>query len=130
MLRRSFLILTGAAGVKCVAGEPIKALSLEIHSYEDAVELAKDSGSRIYVLFVGDRCKWCDQQKTVMIDPKVVNGLKSYLVVYANVSKDKDLTKKHGVRIVPTHLVIDEYGDSIKKFAGYQNVDDFLRWLD
>lgn len=130
MLRRSFLILTGVAGVKCVAGEPVKALSLEIHSYEDAIELAKGSDSYIYVLFVGDRCSWCDRQKTVMIDPKVVDGLKSFVVVYVNVSKEKDLAKKHGIRMVPTHLIIDEDGDPIKKFAGYQTADDLLRWLN
>lgn len=130
MLRRSFLILAGAASVKCAAGEPVKAISLEIHSYEDAFELAKDSGSYVYILFVGDRCTWCDRQKTVMIDPKVVDGLKSFVVVYANVSKDKDLAKRHGIRMVPTHLIIDENGEPIKKFAGYQNVDDLLRWLN
>lgn len=130
MLRRSFLILTGAAGVKCMAGEPVKALSLEIHSYEDAMKLAKDMDSYVYILFVGNRCVWCDRQKSVMVDPKVVDGLKSFVVVYANVSEEKDLARRHGVKVVPTHLIVDDNGDPIKRFAGFQSPDDLLKWLD
>ena len=130
MLRRSFLVLSGIACVECAASEPVKALSLEIHSYEDAMKLAKDLSSHVYVLFTSGRCVWCEKQKSVMVDPKVVDGLKSFVVVYADVSENKELTKRHGVRMVPTHLIVDEDGDPIKKFSGYQSADDFLKWLD
>lgn len=130
MLRRSFLILTGVAAVECAAGEPVKALSLEIHSYEDALRVAKDSESDVYVLFVGNKCEWCERQKAVMVDPRVVEGLKSFVVAYVNVSENKELAKKHAVRLVPTHLILDADGEPLKKFAGHQSAEDLLKWLD
>lgn len=129
MQRRSFLVVGGFLAAECIAGEPTKAIALDINSYEDAVRFAKDSGGRAYVLFLGSRCEWCGRQKDVMKDIRVIGALKPFFVAYVNVSENKDVSRFHKVRVVPTHMILDQEGEVVKKFQGYQDAKEFLEWI-
>jgi len=102
-------------------------LSLEIHSYPDAMDISSAKGVPAYIMFTGDECIWCSRQKHVFEAPSVVEGLKDYVVCYVDIGSPE--SKRYGIKIIPTHMVID--GEKIlKRHAGYQDEKKFLAWLD
>ena len=109
--------------------DPSKAILLEVLSYEDALILAKNNNKNIYVLFTGESCSWCQKQKEVLLDPKVVDRLKNYVVAFVDIER-KDLTKKFKVRSIPDHFILTKDEMIIKNKTGYQDKKSFLNMID
>lgn len=107
----------------------IHAEIMEVKTHDEALSVAKAENRDIYVLFGGDHCPWCDRQKSVVFAPNMEQALSGFVVLRLDVSKDRDLAKKYGVRSIPVNILLDSDGDVLKKRVGYMNESKFRRWL-
>lgn len=111
---------------------PLQAQSSEIvfHSYGDALKVSKQEDKPIYVLFGSKDCKWCEKQEEVLLRDSVAAALDSYVLCYVDVSSERNVSKKHKVRPIPTSLILN-HDESIivDKSVGYMDERDFLKWL-
>lgn len=107
---------------------PSHCFGVEFLSWEDAVRVAKDSDSKIYLLITGENCPWCDRQKEVLAGGKVSEALSGFLV--CKVDARTEVAKKYRSRIVPLNLVLDADGEVVKKNAGFMDEQKFLSWIN
>lgn len=126
------LTLFLAIGFGCsslLAEEGIKqVLKLEYLSYEDSLVLAKEQNKKVFVFFTGEFCSWCQKQKDVLMEQKVLDSLKDHVVCFVDLLERKDLAKKYNVKSVPAYFVIDSNEKLIKKHVGYKTADDLVSW--
>lgn len=98
----------------------------EFVSWEDALRLAKETDSRIYLLVTGENCPWCDRQKEVITGARVSGETSGSLAVV--VDAGSEVAKRYRSRIVPLNLVLDSDGSVLKKNAGFMDEEKFLSW--
>ena len=106
-----------------------EVLLLEYVSYEDSLKLAKEQNKKVFVLFTADYCSWCEKQKEVLQEGKVLIKLKSYVICFVDTQKRKDLAEKFKVKTIPNYFILDQKGEVLKKHVGYKNAKDFSDWL-
>lgn len=88
-----------------------------------AAALAED----VALVFTRPGCPPCDRLKAAMAaDAALFAG---YRVELIDTSADKQLAAKHGVRSVPT-IVVVRNGKTVKRRAGYESADELRAWLD
>lgn len=113
----------------CLAEEPKNVEVTYVYSMEDAVQLAKDEGRPIYVVFKGKNCVWCERQFQEMVNPEAIGAMLGFVVFIADASENKELARRYGVRSIPDHRILDSEGKSIKSSVGYMDskqMADFL----
>lgn len=105
-----------------------------IHSSEelDAV-LAQSKGKKVMLDFYADWCTSCKEFDEITFkDPVVIESLKDYVLVRADVTADSDaekaLTKRFRLFGPPAMIFFDENGDSIKgaELIGYKDPQKFI----
>lgn len=102
---------------------------LEHVSYEDSLVLAKDQNKKVFVFFTGEFCSWCQKQKDVLMEPKVLDSLKDHVICFVDLLERKDLAKKYSVKTVPSYFIIDSDENLIKKHTGYKSSEDLISWI-
>jgi thioredoxin-related protein len=107
----------------------LRAEIMEAGTRDEALLVAEAEGRRVYVLFGGEHCPWCDRQKSVVFAPGMDDALSGFVVLRLDVSKDRDLAKKYGVRSIPVSIVLDADGEVLKKRVGYMDEAKFRDWL-
>jgi hypothetical protein len=100
-------------------------------SYEDAIDLSKDTDNNIFIYFGADWCKYCVMMKNNTFENKEVKEylLKNFIVLHVDVDKNKDLKEKYNVRELPQLIVINKNEKVIKRISGYKSSDKFLKWI-
>jgi len=122
-------IFSGLLAFAFLSALPAAGSEMSLHSYRDAVELAKDQERMVYVLFGGDHCPWCHKQKEVLLKDSVVDALSEYIVCYVDVSEEKDIASKYRIRSIPVSIVLDSGERIVKKEVGYMEESKFLKWI-
>lgn len=105
-----------------------------IHSSEelDAI-LAESKGKKVMLDFYADWCTACKELDEITFkDPSVIQSLKNYVLVRADVTADSDsekaLSKRFGLFGPPAMIFFDESGKSIKgaDLIGYKDPQSFI----
>lgn len=109
--------------------EPVETAHLEISVYEDAVEIAKEQESRLYLVFKGEGCSWCERQAAEMLKPESIMAMAGLVVCVVDIQERKDLRSKYGVRVVPAHRLLEPRGEIVRSAAGYLNSSGVERFL-
>lgn len=131
MISRRIFALFFASSVLFSVAESVESYryAMELHSYRDAMDLAKEQGRKVYVLFGGDHCPWCQKQKDVLLKEDVIAALSGYVLCYVDVSSDRDIARKYRIRTMPVNMVLDSDESIVKKSVGYMDESTFLGWL-
>ena len=100
--------------------------ALEWKTYEEALELQKQSNKLIMIDVVRDNCRFCtDMDRNVFEDKEMSVWLESrFIPVKLNLDHD---TLPLGIKVqfTPTFYFIDNVGSIKKKIPGSWNIEDF-----
>jgi thioredoxin-related protein len=102
---------------------------MEVLSYEDALDDAAARGRKVFVLFTGEGCVWCERQKAELFKDSVISALSDYSVAYVDVASDREIAAKYGVRAIPVLVVLDADGKNARKSVGYKDEAALLGFL-
>ena len=111
---------------------PIIKEQLVANSYEEAIELSKKTGKKIFIVFYEDTCKPCNDLKNdVLSHPKVKKKMLEYIYLRVDSSKIKNnkVTSKYGLQVIPTLVITDKNGRTLKRDEGYMDVNNLTNWL-
>lgn len=93
--------------------------------YDAAVSLSQQEDKPLLLIFSADWCGYCTKLKQeVLID----NSTKNYITCVIDTDMDKDLTKKHRARSLPTSVVLEKNKETKRK-VGYKSKTDYMNWL-
>lgn len=93
--------------------------------YEAAVSLSQEANKPLLLIFSADWCGYCTKLKQ---DVLVDNSTKNYITCVIDTDMDKDLTRKHRAKSLPTSVVLEK-GKETKRKTGYKNKTDYTNWL-
>lgn len=130
MKRRAMAIILGACSIAAQAENPKEAVHIEASSYEEALELAKSEERRLYLLFKGNPCVWCDKQMEEFKDRRVAEAMDGMVFYVVDAFARRDLAKKYGVTSVPSHRILDHDGEIIKLHMGYMDAKMLSKFLE
>jgi len=89
---------------------------------------AAESGIPYIVMVTSDTCTTCEDMKIYF--PKFLQIYKdkvSFMMVDS--VRSRDVAVKYGVRIVPTTLFFDEYGDLVNSYVGAITEQQMLKFM-
>jgi uncharacterized protein len=99
--------------------------------YEAALAQAKQQKKKVFIVFGADWCHWCHKlEEDTLSKQSVQTKLRNYVVLHVNTDNNRDLARKYGARGLPSYVVTDADGVSLKKGSGYKTVSEFLEWLE
>ena len=85
--------------------------------YNQAIKISKELNQPLILLFSADWCIYCVKLKKDISDN--MDKFEDTTICIVDIDKNKNLSKKYGVRSIPKTLVIDRKGNKIKEFKGY-----------
>lgn len=108
-------------------------LLFAVSSFCIAEETAQDSTAtepKITFLELGSlTCIPCKQMEKVLESVREKYG-DQVEVIFHDIKKNKDITKKYKVKMIPTQVFLDESGKEIHRHVGFypeEKIDDFLK---
>jgi thioredoxin-related protein len=103
-----------------------------VTTYEEALILAKEKNKPIFIYFEAEWCGYCKQmKKNVLSNREVKNTIsQNYIELFIDIDSDPATKSLFRVKSVPTYLICSPDGDVIQKHSGYQDVRNFLKWLE
>lgn len=111
------------------AQEPVETTHLEVPVYEDAVKIAEEQGRRLYVVFKGKGCSWCERQAAETLRPESIEAMDGLVVCVVDIQERKDIRSKYGVKTVPAHRLLDPEGRLVRSASGYMDYSRLARFL-
>lgn len=129
MKRRAMAIILGACSIVAHAEKPKEAVYIEASSYDEALELAAAEDRRLYLLFKGNPCSWCDKQMEEFKDRKVIEAMDGMVFHLVDAFSRRDLAKKYGVSSVPSHRIVNPKGEIVRSHMGYMDADMLSKFL-
>ena len=96
-----------------------------------AFKLAEKSNKLVFVDFYANWCGYCKQlDEDTFTDPNVQARLtQGYVLVKVNTDKNPDLASQYKVYGLPTLVVMDAYGNEIKRQEGFVEPEELLNML-
>ncbi|MDM5271574.1 DUF255 domain-containing protein [Sulfurovum sp. zt1-1] len=109
----------------------IQKHSAKIHTYEEAVKLAKEQNKIIMIRGVLPFCKWCiKMDREVMVEPEVRDALdKGFVVVKTNVVTEKLPLGMKSLGTPSFYFINSDGVTIIDQLNGYGNKKEFLELL-
>lgn len=99
-------------------------------SLEEAEAVAQRTGDPILASFGAYWCPWSRLVRdSLYTDRAVRDSLTSYKCVAIDADRDSSLCKTYDIKLYPTVLVLDPYGNELNRVTGYYSPEDFLRRL-
>lgn len=65
-----------------------------------------------------------------MSKEEVKEVLKNYIVVYVNADRDRDSVKKMKIESLPSFVITNHKGESLKTAKGFMDAKTFSNWLN
>jgi thiol-disulfide isomerase/thioredoxin len=131
MFKKALILFCALSIMPTLSFSQEKVIKVTVSSptYDEAIELAKESNKKIFLLFYGEFCGPCNSIKEELMKPEVLKVLDSYVVCYVDLVKEKELRQTYKVKSVPTFFIIDKDQTIIKKESGYKSSDYLINWL-
>jgi len=97
-------------------------------TYQEALDLSKQTGKKIFLFFESDSCYWCKKmKKEVLSNSKVKQALSNHIIFYVN---SKTIADKYRISSYPTYFITDHTETMKKRGIGYKPTQQFLWWLN
>ena len=134
-LSLSIALLTQAAPAAAPAPAPA---AIEWKAFKAGLETAKRDRKPVLVQFFAPWCGYCRKMdSTTFTNATVISDLKKAVTVKVDgddgETKDgyagAELADKYGVRLFPTHVLLDGEGRVVAKAPGYMDSAQFLSWF-
>jgi thioredoxin-related protein len=90
--------------------------------YQSGLQLAQVQNKPALIFFESKPCPWCEKQKAVFADARVVNLSTQFVPI----SGSKSLEGKYGVRSTPTIVFTNSKGEELYRLVGYQDTETLL----
>jgi len=103
--------------VVILAGSSDAKPPIFLDNYNQAIKISKELNQPLILLFSADWCVYCVKLKKDISDN--MDKFEDTTICIVDIDKNKNLSKKYGVRSIPKTLVIDRKGNKIKEFKGY-----------
>ncbi|WIO74359.1 thioredoxin family protein [Porticoccaceae bacterium LTM1] len=101
------------------------------HDIETAIERAKTNGQRYFLDFETDWCGPCKQMdKWVYSAADVVKAAESIVCIKVDGDLNEELAAQNKVNGYPTGILFSAEGKELKRFVGYQSVEEMKRFFD
>lgn len=118
----------------CLSDEVVSVVKLGpgvVEGYDDAISLAKETKSKIFIYFGAEWCPYCkSMRKNTLEDLEVKENLfKNFIVLNINVDENKKIKEKYKVKSLPDCIIIDENETILKRSSGFKSADKFLKWI-
>jgi thioredoxin-related protein len=103
-----------------------------LHSYKEAVDVAKKENKKIYLLITTKSCPWCRKlENETLKDQFVVEKLNSsYIAVEMTRGEGDYPVDTLKAKMVPMNYFLDANETIIHQTPGFWEVEDFLSILD
>lgn len=97
------------------------------HNPHEAIVKAKLSGKPYFIDFETSWCAPCKAMDSHVYTAKaVVKAAQGIICIKVDGDEDKDLTSIMNVKSYPTGILFDEKGNEVKRFTGYQSVEEMV----
>ena len=124
--KRIFLILLSLSLIFLCSWVAL-ASSIEWHSYDEGMALAKEQNKPVMIDFYADWCGWCKKlDSETYVDSDVIKMSEDFINVKVDTEVQGNFAQKYGVRGLPTIVFTDSDGNEIRRVVGYKNADAFL----
>ena len=85
----------------------------------------------VLLYFTASWCEPCQRMKgATWSDARVESALKSYVPVKVDIDREQTTAQAYQVDAVPTFVVLDGDGKTVKRATGLMPADEFLAWID
>lgn len=99
--------------------------------FDAAAVEARQAGKPLFAYFTADWCGPCQRMKrSTWADKDVETALRAYVPVKIDVDHNLKLVRNYQVNAVPTMLLLDNRGETLKKFEGAMTATEFVGWLN
>ena len=99
-------------------------------SYEEALEMAGETGKPMFLFFHASWCHSCVQMEQTLGAFEVDEVMhKNYHMYAADADVEEELLTQYDVELLPTFMLVDKAERVIKSHVGYMNEAEFLEWL-
>lgn len=129
MRHRLLALGLGVCALVAQAERPKEAFYFEASSYEEAMDLAGKEDRRVYLLFKGSPCSWCDRQMVEIKDRVVAESMDGTVFCVVDAYERRDLCKMYGVGAVPAHRVTDPKGSTLKAHTGFMEAKKLASFI-
>lgn len=100
-------------------------------SYEDALKKSGELGRPVLLFFEAQSCSWCQKMKSESLaDTNVRNLMKNYIFCDIDCGINRDVATKYSVSSVPSFVITNSTGASLKSGRNYMSVQQFSAWLN
>ena len=104
-------------------------LAVTTEEYKAVLEVAKDMDTKVILYFTDEDCIWCAKFVETLADKSVEPNLADYLLLELDITENRQLANKFGIRLVPSCVMINGDEKIISKVTGYQDPEKFNEWL-
>jgi thioredoxin-related protein len=116
-----FSLLLALASIVAFAEDAVDAVHLEVSDHEEALALARGEDRRVYLIFKGDSCHWCERQSVEMKSPAYARAMDGMVVCVIDIVERRDLADRYRVSSVPSHRFLDSEGRVLKSSTGFMD---------
>ncbi|MBW1989980.1 MAG: thioredoxin family protein [Deltaproteobacteria bacterium] len=110
----AFLVLALLSGCK----EPPQAVNW-VHDYRFGLEMARESGKPVFLVFGTDWCGICrDMKAKVYSLESVGRATERTINIYVDANARPDLVRQYGIRGVPALFFLTPDGETISRYGG------------
>jgi thiol:disulfide interchange protein len=117
---------------KQVEQQPPPAQAATSASYGDALARARQEGKPVLLIFTAPWCGPCQKMKNEVYPSAPVQAVAGRLVwhtVDVDQRENQALARQHGVRSIPTLVIIDAEGQVKARITGGRSPRDLAEWL-
>jgi len=128
-MRKTFsLLLLLLASLLCRA----QAINFAPTSWDDARQMAEESGKQIFLYARTNSCRYCRQlEKEVFTNPNVIEYYNTHFINYKIDIDDKGpgqaLSKQYGIVGFPTYLYFDKNGNKLHQSSSFKQADALIQ---
>jgi thiol:disulfide interchange protein len=96
-----------------------------------AMDSARVAGKPALLYFTATWCGPCQDMKAdTWSDAAVEAKLRAYVPVKIDIDQNVELALQYNSEAVPTFVVLDKDGRTIKRTSGYMTPVEFIAWID
>jgi thiol:disulfide interchange protein len=111
---------------------PAQAALAANAAYSDALARARQEGKPVLLIFTASWCGPCQQMKKEVYPSAPVQAVAGRFIwhtVDVDLPENQALASRHGVRSIPTLVIIDAKGQAKAKITGGRSPRDLAEWL-
>jgi thiol:disulfide interchange protein len=126
-----FLVLLAVTAVSLLvrANRPDEIIPWR-NNYAAGLDEARAGGKRSLVYFTASWCGPCQEMKhTTWADKDVEAALRDFVPVKVDIDEHQDLARQYKIEAVPTFIVLDAGGNTLRTWSGATSPDEMIEAL-